>query len=209
MTQESTLANDIWIPLNQNRRVSDLNSLAWIWKYEERPQSKFPTRPTAIKTIYIVKGLRVRDWIMTSHVPCTSGTSRIFTASSLQRLKLETLVPVPADFEVRPVIKFLNAKTRAPNEINLQLCQIYGRTRLDGQQISCSSSPYSQDLAPSDFHLFVHLKKFLSGKRRRFQNDTEAEMSVTVVEISGGIFLRQRIQNLVPRYEKCLNSEGE
>ena len=24
--------------------------------------------------------------------------------------------------------------------------------------------PYSPDLAPSDFHLFLHLKKFLGGK---------------------------------------------
>ena len=37
---------------------------------------------------------------------------------------------------------------------------------------------YSPDLAPSDFHLLLHLKKFLSGQRQRFQNDREAEMSV-------------------------------
>ena len=40
-------------------------------------------------------------------------------------------------------------------------------------------SSYSPDLAPSDFHLFLHLKKFLSGQRQRFQNDREAEMSAT------------------------------
>ena len=39
--------------------------------------------------------------------------------------------------------------------------------------------PYSPDLAPIDFHLSLHLKKFLSGQRQRFQNDREAEMSVT------------------------------
>ena len=38
---------------------------------------------------------------------------------------------------------------------------------------------YSPDFAPSDFHLFLHLKEFLSGQRQRFQNDKEAEMSVT------------------------------
>ena len=36
---------------------------------------------------------------------------------------------------------------------------------------------YSQDLAPSDFHLFLHLKKFLFSQR--FQNGREEEMSVT------------------------------
>jgi len=28
-----------------------------------------------------------------------------------------------------------------------------------------TTPPYSPDLAPSDFHLFLHLKKFLGGKR--------------------------------------------
>ena len=37
--------------------------------------------------------------------------------------------------------------------------------------------PYSPGLAPSDFLLFLRLKKFQSGQR--FQNDMEAEMSVT------------------------------
>jgi len=31
--------------------------------------------------------------------------------------------------------------------------------------------PYSPDLAPSDFHLFLHLKKFLGGKR--FDDDDD------------------------------------
>ena len=39
--------------------------------------------------------------------------------------------------------------------------------------------PYSPDLASSDFYLFLHLKKFLSGQHQRFQNDREVEMSVT------------------------------
>ena len=39
--------------------------------------------------------------------------------------------------------------------------------------------PYSPDLAPSDFHLSLHLKKFLTGQRQRFQNDREVEVSVT------------------------------
>ena len=39
--------------------------------------------------------------------------------------------------------------------------------------------PYSPDLAPSDFHLLLHLKKFLFSQGRRFQNDKVAEMGVT------------------------------
>ena len=69
--------------------------------------------------------------------------------------------------------------------------------------------PYSPNLEPSDFHFFLHLKKFLSGQRQRFQNNGEAEMSVTVMPIPGGRLLRPRIKNLVPRYDRCLNSGSE
>jgi histone-lysine N-methyltransferase SETMAR len=33
--------------------------------------------------------------------------------------------------------------------------------------------PYSPDLAPSDFHVFLHLKTFLGG--RQFRNDEVKE----------------------------------
>ncbi|KDR24502.1 hypothetical protein L798_10791, partial [Zootermopsis nevadensis] len=71
-------------------------------------------------------------------------------------------------------------------------------------------SPYSPDLAPSDFHLFLHLKKFLSGQCQRFENDREAEMVVTQwVPSQAADFYDTGIQKLVPRYDKCLNSGGE
>ena len=68
--------------------------------------------------------------------------------------------------------------------------------------------PYSPDLAPSDFHLFLHLKKFLSGER--FENDREAEMVVTQwFQSQAADFYDTGIQKLVPRYDKCLNSGGD
>jgi histone-lysine N-methyltransferase SETMAR len=36
--------------------------------------------------------------------------------------------------------------------------------------------PYSPDLAPSDFHMFLHLKTFLGG--RRFHDDNEVKEAV-------------------------------
>ncbi|PNF14616.1 hypothetical protein B7P43_G12124 [Cryptotermes secundus] len=70
--------------------------------------------------------------------------------------------------------------------------------------------PYSPDLAPSDFHLFLHLKKFLSGERQHFENDREAEMVVTQwFQSQAADFCDTGIQKLVPRYDKCLNSSGD
>ena len=53
---------------------------------------------------------------------------------------MEALIPASAESEVRPMIKFLNAQSIAPIENHQQLCQVYGHTRLDDQQISCKSS---------------------------------------------------------------------
>ena len=135
-----------------------------------------------------MKRLHVRDKVMTSHDACTSRTSPVLIVESLQRLKVEALIPTPADGEVRSVITFLNAQSIAPNVIHRQLCQVYEHTRLGGQEISCRSSagrcliiilPMVRTSRPVIFHNFLHLKKFLSGQRQRFQNDREAEMSVT------------------------------
>jgi histone-lysine N-methyltransferase SETMAR len=37
--------------------------------------------------------------------------------------------------------------------------------------------PYSPDLAPSDFHMFLHLKTFLGG--RRFHSDNKVKEAIT------------------------------
>ena len=62
--------------------------------------------------------------------------------------------------------------------------------------------PYSPNLAQSGFHLFLHLKKFLGGKR--FDDDGGLEDAVQAVA-----FYEKGIQKLVPRYDKCLNNGGE
>ena len=77
---------------------------------------------------------------MTPLDACTSGTSRILSVASLQRLKEEALIPALADCEVRSMIKFLTAQSITPIEIHRQLYQLYGHTRFDGQHISWRSS---------------------------------------------------------------------
>ena len=69
---------------------------------------------------------------------------------------------------------------------------------LFGCEVFNHQPPYIPDLAPSDFHLFLHRKKSLSGHRKRFENDKEVEMSVTVVPIPGGRLLQHRDTKIVP-----------
>ena len=87
-----------------------------------------------------MKRLPVHDRVMMSHDACTSGTSRVLTVALLHRLKMEAFMPTPTDYEVRSVIKFLNAQSIAPIEIHRLLCQIYGHIQINGQHISCRSS---------------------------------------------------------------------
>ena len=67
--------------------------------------------------------------------------------------------------------------------------------------------PYSPDLAPSDFHLFLHLKQFLSGKQFDDDNDLKDVQKWLTLQVAA--FYEEGIQKLVPRYNKCLNNGGE
>jgi hypothetical protein len=66
--------------------------------------------------------------------------------------------------------------------------------------------PYHADLAPSDFHGFLHLKTFLGG--RQFHNDSKVKEAIIIWLASQAVsFYNAGIQKLVPHY-KCLNSGG-
>ena len=66
--------------------------------------------------------------------------------------------------------------------------------------------PYNPYLAPSDFHLFLHLKSFLAGRR---SHDNEVKEAITTCFASqAASFYDEGIQKLVQRYDKCLNNGG-
>lgn len=69
--------------------------------------------------------------------------------------------------------------------------------------------PYSPDLAPSDYHLFLHLKKHLGGQRYDGDDDDDVKMAVLqwLANQAPG-FYEDGIQKLVVRYDKCLNIGG-
>ena len=68
--------------------------------------------------------------------------------------------------------------------------------------------PYRPDLAPSDFRLFLHLKKHLTGKK--FDDDDEVQEEVmTWFKGQATDFYDSGIQNLVPRINKRLDNAGD
>jgi len=63
---------------------------------------------------------------------------------------------------------------------------------------------HNPDLAPSDFHLFLHLKKHLACQK--FHKDDEVKNEVTVwLRVQAAEFYHMGIQKLVPRLNKCLD----
>jgi len=66
--------------------------------------------------------------------------------------------------------------------------------------------PYRPDLAPSDYHLFLQLKKFLGGKR--FDDDDLKDAVQKCLTSQVAAFYEEGIQKVVPRYDKCLSNGG-
>lgn len=67
--------------------------------------------------------------------------------------------------------------------------------------------PYSPDLAPSDYHLFLNLKRDFGG--RRFDSDEDAKTGVQQwLSSLAASFFEEGIDKLISRYDKCLNNGG-
>ena len=68
--------------------------------------------------------------------------------------------------------------------------------------------PYSPDLAPSDYHLFLNLQNFLTGKN--FTSDDQLKNEVaTFFDRQDENFFRKGIRALVETWTKCVASEGD
>ncbi|GFV89672.1 histone-lysine N-methyltransferase SETMAR [Trichonephila clavipes] len=68
--------------------------------------------------------------------------------------------------------------------------------------------PYSPVLAPSDFHLFRHLKEFLGGKRFDTADEVKKEVQDWLSSQAADVY-DLGIKKLVERYDKCLNKYGK
>jgi len=63
---------------------------------------------------------------------------------------------------------------------------------------------HSPDLAPSDYQLFLHLMKFLGGKR--FDDDDLKDAVQKWLTSQAAAFYEKGIQKHVPHHDKCLNN---
>ena len=68
--------------------------------------------------------------------------------------------------------------------------------------------PYSPDLAPSDYHLFPNLKKYLCGQR--FSTDDELKSAAEEwLKGQSELFYFTGIEELRDRYKLCIDKGGD
>jgi histone-lysine N-methyltransferase SETMAR len=68
--------------------------------------------------------------------------------------------------------------------------------------------PYSPDLTLSDYHLFTYLNNWLQSQL--FNSNEELMEGVkTWLSSQTADFFYAGIQNLIPRYDTCLNSDND
>ena len=67
--------------------------------------------------------------------------------------------------------------------------------------------PYSPDLTPSDFHLFLRMEH-LAGKRHADDEDLQHAV-VDCLNSQAAVWYEEGISKLVSRYDKCLNVQGD
>jgi len=71
-----------------------------------------------------------------------------------------------------------------------------------------SHTPYSPDLAPSDFHFFPHLKRDLKGTH--FTSDDEVKQAVmSCIKQRTPEFFIDSMHKLVLHWEKCIERQGD
>ncbi|GFV32291.1 histone-lysine N-methyltransferase SETMAR [Trichonephila clavipes] len=99
-------------------------------------------------------------------------------------------------------VLLLHDNARPHSAINTQnLIRSFGWEQID-------HPPYSPDLAPSDFHLFLYLKEFFGGKRFDTADEVKEEIQDLLSSQAADVY-DLGIQKLVERYDKCLNKYGE
>ena len=105
-------------PLRDRRACSTISNVPSLLQWPGHTETtQASDQSAAVYFFQLSISFTVRDRVM-SHDACTSGTSRVLTIASLQRLKLEALIPTPAGCKVWSVINFSIAQSTAPIEIH-------------------------------------------------------------------------------------------
>jgi hypothetical protein len=81
--------------------------------------------------------------------------------------------------------------------------------KIDGVKVPThSTSPFSPDLAPSDYYLFPNMKKWLAGRRCYSNKEVIAETNAYFAELCQSYY-SEGINKLEQHWTKCISLKGD
>jgi len=180
--------------------IPESKQASMVWKHPwSPPPKKFKVTQSAGKIMATVfwdyRGVLLVDFNPKGHTINAQTNSE-----TLKRLKLTIKWKRP-DRNVGDVILLHdNARPHVARVVSDQIASW-------GWQV-LKHPPYSLNLAPSDYHMFGPLKRGLAGQH--FGNDDEVKEAVRQwLRCQPDSFFRLGIENLVVRWDKCLNTLGD
>lgn len=169
-----------------------------VWKHPSSPDvKKFKVSPSSRKLMLTVfwdmKGVLLAEFM-----PTGSTINAVSYCNTLTKLRRAVRDKRPdRGNEVR--LLHDNARPHVANSV---------REKLQRYQWEILEHPaYSPDLAPSDFHLFGAMKKFLGGQKFDTHDDVKSAVRHWLMQQPTEFYARG-IFNLVHRWDKCINVNG-
>lgn len=170
------------------------------WKHKGSPTpKKFKVQKSAGKVMSTVfwdrEGILLIEFMVKGHT--ITGMSYKKTIENLRQAVLEKR----AGGEKRRILLLHDNAPAHTSHLSRAAIQEQGMTEL-------FQPPYSPDIAPSDYYLFRHLKKFLRGQR--FSSDNEVMDAVkSYFDSQDKSFYSEGIESLKSKWTRCIEVEGE
>ncbi|XP_043501569.1 histone-lysine N-methyltransferase SETMAR-like [Polistes fuscatus] len=143
---------------------------------------------------------RKRQWLSPNEIPRSTAKPDLYS-EQLQRVNQSLIEKWPAIVNRKGVIlQHDNARPHCARRTLEKINEL-------GWEV-LPHPPYSPDVAPSDFHLFRALQHFLSGKTFANLDDIQNAISRYFAEKPIN-FYRSGIENLLTRWQKVIDNDGE
>ena len=173
-------------------------------KVRKRPGEQTPTRLRQERSAG--KIMMIIFWdkdgvLLTEYLPRGTTINGPYYASIIERLRSVIL-------EKRPRSKVSRGVLLLHDNAPIHKCNIVQAAIRQAGFIELNHPAYSPDIAPTDYHLFSNLKKFLRGKN--FSSDDEAITTVEdyLTDLNSEFFCKG-IQSLNDRWQRVVASQGQ
>lgn len=198
---------NFWTKLSQGTRHGSISKLK---KQKSNPNSGCILIPRVNQRNSSEPSLAESVWLL------CSGTGKVFFWWNAWNVAQPSLQPHTALLLNVYEGQFRTSAEECHHQALSFFMTMHGRTLQLRQRSSCRvfdgtcliTHHTAQSLAPSDFHLFVHMKHWLGGQK--FGSENELQTSIEHwLKAQVAAFYDKGIGKLAPRYDKYLSRRGD